>query len=84
MLLAKPIYRVLSHPDLIKKCLHGRTQNPNESFNDMIWLRTPKNAFFDYNTLKMVVYDAVLSFNMRNLGTAKVLHQLNIQTVRTS
>ncbi|GFU10518.1 uncharacterized protein TNCV_2273471 [Trichonephila clavipes] len=26
----RPIFRDLSHPDLLKKCLHGKTQNPNE------------------------------------------------------
>ena len=26
----KPIYRDLSQPDLLKKCLHGKTQNVNE------------------------------------------------------
>ncbi|GFY14058.1 uncharacterized protein TNCV_3274901 [Trichonephila clavipes] len=26
----RPIFGDLSHPDLLKKCLHGKTQNPNE------------------------------------------------------
>jgi hypothetical protein len=39
----------------------------------------PKNVFVGYSTLKMGVYDAVLSFNMGNLWRAKVLHQLGIQ-----
>ncbi|GFV30110.1 uncharacterized protein TNCV_4827261 [Trichonephila clavipes] len=29
---------------LIEKCLHGRTQNPNESFNKCIWERIPKTV----------------------------------------
>jgi hypothetical protein len=41
----KPIFQSLAHPDLLKKCLHGRTQNPNESFNNVIWTRIPKNVF---------------------------------------
>ena len=28
----KPIYSELSNEDLLKKCLHGKTQNQNESF----------------------------------------------------
>ena len=26
----------------LRKCLHGKTQNQNESFNGLIWMRTPK------------------------------------------
>lgn len=33
----KPIYRDLSKPDLFEKFLHEQTQNPNESFNSVIW-----------------------------------------------
>lgn len=77
MLLIKPIYRDLGHPDLLKKCLHGSTQN-TESFNNMIWARIPKNVFVGLNTLKMGVYDAVLAFNVGNVGRARVLQHLNI------
>ncbi|GFU44204.1 uncharacterized protein TNCV_686181 [Trichonephila clavipes] len=34
----RPIFRDLSHPDLLKKCLHGKTQNPNESFHNVVWV----------------------------------------------
>ena len=33
----KPIFRDLSKPDLLKRCLGSHTQNPNESFNSVIW-----------------------------------------------
>ncbi|GFX93025.1 uncharacterized protein TNCV_139691 [Trichonephila clavipes] len=32
----RPIFRDLSHPDLLKKCLHGKTQNSNEIFHNVI------------------------------------------------
>ncbi|GFV32518.1 hypothetical protein TNCV_1054991 [Trichonephila clavipes] len=35
---------------LIEKCLHGRTQNPNESFNKCIWERIPKTVFVGIET----------------------------------
>lgn len=76
--LVKPIYRDLAQPDLLKKCLHGRTQNPNESFNNLIWTRVPKNVFVGNSTLKLGVLEAVLSFNLGNIGRAKVLQQLGI------
>ncbi|GFV76398.1 uncharacterized protein TNCV_4546221 [Trichonephila clavipes] len=37
----RPIFRNLSHPDLLKKFLLRKTQNPNESFHNVIWARVP-------------------------------------------
>ena len=39
----KSIYEDLSSDKLLSKCLHGLTQNNNESFNMTIWERIPKN-----------------------------------------
>ena len=33
----KPVYQRLSEEELLSKCLHGKTQNQNESLNGMIW-----------------------------------------------
>ncbi|GFW84161.1 uncharacterized protein TNCV_4878241 [Trichonephila clavipes] len=38
----KPVFADLSHPALLKKCLGGKTQNPNESLNSLIWKFCPK------------------------------------------
>ena len=35
----KPTYNDLSNKELLSKCLHGKTQNQNESFNGTIWER---------------------------------------------
>ncbi|GFW92369.1 uncharacterized protein TNCV_4919981 [Trichonephila clavipes] len=35
LLKVKKVFRDLTEKDLLKKCLHGRTQNPNESFNNV-------------------------------------------------
>ncbi|GFV48569.1 uncharacterized protein TNCV_5068541 [Trichonephila clavipes] len=37
LLKVKKVFRDLTENDLLKKCLHGRTQNPNESFNKCVW-----------------------------------------------
>ena len=37
------LFRDLSSPDLLKKCLHGNAQNNNESLNGFIWKRCPNN-----------------------------------------
>ena len=39
----KPIMRDLAYPDFIRRCLHGTTQSPNESFNSTVWSRLPKS-----------------------------------------
>lgn len=41
----KPIFRDLASPDLLSKCLHGKSQNVNESLNSVIWNRLPKTVF---------------------------------------
>ena len=41
----QPIYKRLSQPKLLEKCMHGQTQNPCESFNSLLWQRCPKTVF---------------------------------------
>lgn len=38
----KPIFAELSHPKLLRKCLGGKTQNTNESWNSLLWTYCPK------------------------------------------
>ena len=69
----KPIYARLSEDSLLEKCLHGKTQNQNESFNGMIWERLPKGVFVGPDTLKLGVSDAIAHFN---IGTQAALNTL--------
>lgn len=48
----KPTFTVL-----LKKFLHGKTQNLNKSFNNIIWSRIVKNNFVGLTILKTGVYD---------------------------
>lgn len=72
----KPIFQDLSAPDLLKKCLHGRSQNPNYSVNQIIWTRLPKTIFVGIKTLHLGVYDAINSFNKGNIARCVVLKHL--------
>lgn len=74
----RPVFRNLTNPDLLRKCLHGKTQNLNESFNSVVWNRVPKTVFVGYDTLCMGLYDAVLTYNEGCIGRAKVLQKLGI------
>lgn len=47
----KPVYKDLANPELLEKCLHGKTQNVNESLNAMIWERCPKTGFASKKTV---------------------------------
>ncbi|GBL84103.1 hypothetical protein AVEN_7492-1, partial [Araneus ventricosus] len=59
----KKVFRELADKKLLSKGIHGRTQNPNEGFNNCVWERIPKTTFVGINTLKIGVMDAVLCFN---------------------
>lgn len=74
----RPIFKDLSHPVLLRKCLHGKSQNPNESVNNIIWSRVPKNIFVGLKSLNFGVFDAVSCFNKGNLTRCLVLKELGI------
>ena len=58
----------LSSHGLLKKCLHGQIQNPNESFNNIIWTKCPKAVYISRAVLEMGVNSAVLEFNEGSHG----------------
>ena len=63
MTMIKPIFEELSTDELLLKCLHGQTQNANESLNNMVWLKCPKRFFGKRSTLEIGVNAALLDFN---------------------
>lgn len=75
----KPIYRDLANTDLLQKCLHGKTQNANESLNMVIWTRCPKEVFIGKTALQIGVYDAVSSFNDGEIPKVQVLTKMDIK-----
>ena len=44
-LYVKDIYGRLGHPDFLRRCLRGATQNNNEGLNSKIWANCPKTGF---------------------------------------
>ncbi|GFU83783.1 uncharacterized protein TNCV_1694531 [Trichonephila clavipes] len=79
LLKVKKMFRDLTEKDLLKKCLHRRTQNPNESFNKCFWERIPKTVFVGIETLKFGVMDAVICFNDGYVSRIKVFEALGIK-----
>ena len=75
----KPIYHDLSQPSLLENCLHGKTQNANESFHGMIWNRIPKTSHVGWTVFELGVYDAVSHFNIGSQAGIEIFHKLNIE-----
>ena len=74
----KPIFKDLTHPDLLNKCLDGYTQNANESLNQKIWKICPKNSYHGAKTVKTAVGLAVMTFNDGMKSLIDVYQKLNI------
>ncbi len=74
----KPVYATLSDEALLRKCLDGKTQNLNKSFNGMIWQQVPKTVFVGSDVFKVGVCDAVAHFNIGERATTKVLEAMGL------
>ncbi|KAJ8867103.1 hypothetical protein PR048_032965 [Dryococelus australis] len=79
MIAIKPVLNDLSKIDLLKRCLHGKTKNTNESFNSAVWQRLPKTVYNGLQTLKLGVADAVVCFNEGSIAKANVFEILQIK-----
>lgn len=75
----KPTYQALANPELLKKCLHGRTQNVNESYNSVLWSRIPKINFVGISTLQFGTFDSIITYNEGNRGRIKVIKSFGLQ-----
>ena len=74
-----PTFEFLSSDELLTKGLHGKTQNSNESVNQMIWLKCPKNVFASRDILEMGVNSAVIEFNKGASGEENILKYFEIK-----
>lgn len=74
----KPTYMELCSASLLEKCLHGKTQNANESFNGVLWKRVPKNNFVGLDTFRCGAWDAVVQFNEGFHGLLRVFKVLGV------
>ena len=74
----KPIFAELSDEALLEKCLYGKTQNQNESFNSMIWDRIPKTRYVSLTQLELGEYDAVANFNIGKKASLLIYEKMNL------
>ena len=82
--LIKPVFLNLSDDDLLKRCLHGKTQNNNESLNNMLWMKCPKAIFVGKDVLEMAACSAILAFNDGAKGILNVFAKLGLNPGRCS
>lgn len=73
-----PTFVRLSDKELLKKCLHGGTQNRNESFHHVVWSITPKAQYQNYQTFVHSVHLAVCLWNTGAGCLATLLSELGI------
>ena len=74
----EPIYNDLVKPDELRKCIHGKTQNQNESFNSLIWERAPKYRYYGFDKLEFAVYDAVANFKNGRQACLNIFKEVNV------
>ena len=73
-----PIYQSLCKFETLEKCLYGKTQNANESFNGIFWNRVPKATHVCLDVLYVGVYDAITHFNNDEKATLNIMELLKI------
>ena len=61
------------------ECLHGKTQNQNESFSGMIWNSVPGVVSSNVNNSQQLFVDATAHFHIGNLATLMVYDKLDIE-----
>ena len=75
----KLLFEHLRHPDLLSKCLHGKTQNVNEAFNNVVWTKCPKTVYVNRKTLEIGAASAVLDFNEGKDGIFQVFKNVGLK-----
>ncbi|GFU72238.1 uncharacterized protein TNCV_625881 [Trichonephila clavipes] len=75
----KPHYMKLCDKNLLNKCLHGKTQNANESFNGILWKFIPKDIFVELQTLRLGAHVALIQFNKGFRGLLDALNRAQVQ-----
>ena len=71
----KPVYVRLGDEILLRRCLRGKTQNPNESLHSVIWRKCLKTDFLGKLRVEAGTAIAVSKFNQ---GTEKSVSETTI------
>ena len=75
----KPVYEELTKDSLLLKCVHGGSQNSNESLHNMIWARCPKTSFVGRLRMELGAFDAVVCYNEGESARVQIFKKLGIE-----
>ena len=75
-----PIFKDLSDPQLLEKCLHGQAQNINDSLNGIFWQKCPKNLLASRQVLETGASSAVLQYNDEARAIINVMKRLSVES----
>ena len=78
----KPVFQELSDVKMLEKCLHGTNRNCNESFNQLIWNRCPKNIFTSKKIVEIAVNSPIINYNDGLLSINHVFDSLGFPSGR--
>lgn len=73
-----PVYRRLGDPQLLSRCLSGKTQNAHESFHSLMWRTCPKERWANLRTVDTALAIAVQRFNMGSSALVDVMVELEL------
>ena len=73
------MFQTLTEDTLLERCLHGGSQNTNESFHNLIWERCPKTTFVGRKRLSLAVAEATIVYNDGELGRLDIFNALGIE-----
>ena len=74
----KPLFERLSDVTLLQNCLHGFTQNQNESLNKKIWSFCPETEYVGARTIQTAVALAVSVWNNGWSSIQRIQLRLNL------
>ncbi|XP_076470600.1 uncharacterized protein LOC143300657 [Babylonia areolata] len=80
----KPIYHRLGDPQLLRRCLAGKTQNSNESFHSLMWSVCPKERWANLRTVDTALAITIQKFNQGSSALLCVLAELELLTTTTT
>ena len=53
----------LGHPELLRRCVLGKTQNANETLHSKVWCKCPKTGFIGLMRVVSATCSAIAEFN---------------------
>ena len=74
-----PVFKRLSNGELLRRCLHGGTQNRNESFHNMAWNIVPTAHFQKHQSFDTSEYFAVCLWNNGASVISELLQSMGIE-----